>query len=64
MPKYSTTVVNLLDQARNAALLAVETFNRPTARFRSGSYIVQMQLAWTLVLLASLHHKRIRPYYK
>ena len=37
----------LVEKARETALLAVETYNRPTASFRSGAYVVLMIIAWT-----------------
>ena len=40
-------VKSLLIKARESALLAVETYNRPSAHFRSGAYVVLMIIAWT-----------------
>lgn len=38
---------SLLDNSINSALTAVETYNRPGARFRLENYIVLMIIAWT-----------------
>lgn len=35
----------LVAKARESAILAVETYNRPSAQFRSGAYIVLMIIA-------------------
>jgi hypothetical protein len=57
-------VKSLLDKAREAALLAVETYNRPGTVFRSRAYIVLMQIAWTSLFLAIFHRQGIKPYYR
>lgn len=54
----------LVEKARETALLAVETYNRPTASFRSGAYVVLMIIAWTSLLHAIFLRKRIKPYYR
>ena len=40
-------VKECLTKARESALLAVETYNRPGTTFRSGGFIVFMVIAWT-----------------
>lgn len=40
-------VKNCLNKARESALLAVETYNKPATSFKSGGYIVLMCIAWT-----------------
>lgn len=55
---------SLLDKAREAALLAVETYNRPGTVFRSRAYIVLMHIAWTSLFLAIFHRQGIKPYYR
>lgn len=57
-------VKTLLAKARESALLAVETYNRPTATFRSGAYIVLMVIAWTSLFHAIFLRQRIKPYHK
>lgn len=54
----------LVEKARETALLAVETYNRPTATFRSGAYVVLMIIAWTSLFHAMFLRKRIKPYYR
>lgn len=54
----------LVQKARESALLAVETYNRPTATFRSGAYIVLMVIAWTSLLHAVFLRKRMKPFYR
>ncbi len=54
----------LVEKARETALLAVETYNRPTASFRSGAYVVLMIIAWTSLFHAMFLRKRIKPYHR
>ncbi|MEW6354232.1 MAG: DUF3644 domain-containing protein [Pseudomonadota bacterium] len=54
----------LLTKAHESAILAVETYNRPSASFRSGAYIVLMVIAWTSLFHAIFLHKNIRPYHR
>jgi hypothetical protein len=54
----------LVEKARETALLAVETYNRPTATFRSGAYVVLMIIAWTSLFHAMFLRKGIKPYYR
>lgn len=57
-------VKTLLGKARDSALLAVETYNRPSASFRSGAYIVLMVLAWSALFHAIFLRRKIKPYYR
>src|SRR5213593_3980511 len=54
----------LVQKARESALLAVETYNRPTAMFRSGAYIVLMVIAWTSLFHAIFLRRRVNPYHR
>jgi len=54
----------LLAKARESAVLAVETYNRPSASFRSGAYIVLLVIAWTSLFHAIFLRRNIRPYYR
>ncbi|WP_461576521.1 DUF3644 domain-containing protein [Sulfuricaulis sp.] len=54
----------LLTKARESAVLAVETYNRPSASFRSGAYIVLMVIAWTSLFHAMFLRRNIKPYYR
>jgi Domain of unknown function (DUF3644) len=57
-------VKTLLSKAREAAILAVETYNRPNASFRSGAYIVLMVVAWTALFHAIFIRRRKKPFYR
>lgn len=54
----------LLAKARESAVLAVETYNRPSASFRSGAYIVLMVIAWTSLFHAMFLRRNTKPYYR
>jgi hypothetical protein len=53
-----------LRKAREAALLAVETYNRPGTIFRSANYIVLMIIAWTALFHAIFAKRKIKPFYR
>jgi hypothetical protein len=57
-------VRTLIEKARDSALLAVETYNRPTAVFRSGAYIVLMCIAWTSLFHAIYRRRKVRPWHR
>jgi len=57
-------VKSLLNKARESAILAVETYNKPGTVFRSRAYIVLMQIAWTSLFLAVFHRRGMKPYYR
>lgn len=46
------------------ALLAVETYNRPGASFRSAGYLVLMVVAWTALFHAIFAKRKVKPYYR
>jgi len=54
----------LLVKARESAVLAVETYNRPSASFRSGAYIVLMVIAWTSLFHAMFLRRNIKPFHR
>jgi Protein of unknown function (DUF3644) len=62
--RVSYQVRTLLEKARDSAFLAVETYNRPTANFRSGGYIVLMIIAWTSFFHALFLRRNVKPYYR
>ena len=49
----------LLKKSQEAALTAVQIFNNPTIQFKSESYVVLMIIAWTYLLHAYFHSKKI-----
>lgn len=53
-----------LNKAVDSAILAVETYNKPAVKFKSGGYIVLMCIAWTSLLHAIFIKKNIKPIYK
>jgi hypothetical protein len=64
MRGLSYEVKALVQKARESALLALETYNRPTANFGSGAYIVLMVIGWTSLFHAIFLRKRIKPFYR
>ena len=53
-----------LNKARESALLAVETYNRPGASFRSGGFVVFMCIAWTALFHAIFFNRKTKPFYR
>ena len=49
----------LIRNSREAALNAVQTFNNPLTTFKAETFIVLMVIAWTYLLHAHYHQKRI-----
>jgi Protein of unknown function (DUF3644) len=64
MRRLPYEVRSLVHKARESALLAVETYNRPSASFRSGAYIILMVIAWTSLYHAIFVRRRIKPFYR
>ena len=65
MPKcLPLEVRSHLEKAVESALLAVEVYNKPATKFRSGGYIVLMILAWTALFHALFLKRRIKPFYR
>jgi hypothetical protein len=64
MPRLPVEVVANVKKAREAAVLAVEIYNRPATAFRSAAYIVLMVVAWTALFHAIFLRKRMKPYYR
>ena len=64
MKRLSNDVRNCLEKALDSALLAVETYNKPAVKFKSGGYIVLMSIAWTSLLHAIFLKQKIKPFYK
>jgi len=56
-------VKSAIRKARESALLAVETYNRPGTAFRSGAYIVLMVVAWTALFHAIFLKRHVRPFH-
>ena len=50
-------VKGALEKARDSALLAVEVYNKPAVKFKSGGYITLMVIAWTALFHAIFSRK-------
>lgn len=57
-------VKQMLNKARESALLAVEVYNKPATKFKSGGYVVLMSIAWTALFHAIFFKRKIKPIYK
>jgi len=64
MRGHSNNVKISLEKARDAALLAVEIYNKPAIKFKSGGYISLMVIAWTALLHSIFYKNKIKPYFK
>jgi hypothetical protein len=53
-----------LEKARDSALLAVEVYNKPAVKFKSGGYICLMMIAWTALLHAVFFRRKKKPFYR
>ena len=57
-------VKSSLEKAGDSALLAVEVYNKPAVKFKSGGYIALMIIAWTALFHAIFFRRKQKPYYK
>jgi hypothetical protein len=57
-------VKSALEKARDSALLAVEIYNKPAVKFKSGGYVTLMVIAWTSLFHAIYFRKKRKPFYK
>ncbi len=57
-------VKGALEKARDSALLAVEIYNKPAIKFKSGGYITLMVIAWTALFHATYFRRSRKPFYK
>ena len=55
-------VSNLLEKARESALLGVDIYNKPKTSFRAGGFVVLMCIAWTS-LFHAIFEKQGRKYF-
>lgn len=53
-----------IEKAKDAALLAVEVYNKPAVKFKSGGYITLMVIAWTALFHAIFFKRKRKPFYK
>lgn len=64
MPRTSKPVREHLEKSRSAALAAVEQYNRPTATFRTRTYVMLMTVAWTSLFHAIFYKRKIKPWHR
>lgn len=57
-------VASCLLKAKESALLAVEVYNKPATKFKSGGYVVLMCIAWTSLLHAIFLKRKLNPIYR
>src|ERR1017187_7434206 len=53
-----------LEKARDSALLAVEIYNKPAVKFKSGGFITLMVIAWTSLFHAIFFKRIKKPFYR
>jgi Domain of unknown function (DUF3644) len=53
-----------LEKARDSAILAVEVYNKPAVKFKSGGYISMMVIAWTSLFHAVFFKRKLKPFYR
>lgn len=57
-------VKQLLQKAKDSALLAIEYYNKPAVSFKSEGFIVMMCIAWTAFFHAYFLKKKVKPWYR
>jgi len=64
MKRQPLKVKELLEKAKDSALLAVEIYNKPRTSFKSGGFIVLMSIAWLSIFHAIFERGKVRYFYK
>lgn len=64
MKRLPNKVKVSLQKARDAGLLAVEIYNKPAIKFKSGGYITLMNIAWTALFHAIFFRNKIKPFHR
>lgn len=57
-------VSNLLEKAKESALLAVDIYNKPKTSFRAGGFVVLMCVAWTSLLHSIFEKQKLKYFYR
>lgn len=57
-------VKNCIEKAIDSSLFAVETYNKPATKFKSGGFVVLMCIAWTAIFHAVFFKRKINPIYR
>jgi hypothetical protein len=60
----SNIVKQLLQKAKDSAILAIEFYNKPAVRFKSEGYIAMMIIAWTSLFHAYFIKTKKKPFYR
>ena len=63
MPRRSRPVQQHLLKARDAALAAVDNYNRPATSFRTRTFVLLMTVAWMSYFHAVFYDKKVKPWY-
>ena len=63
MSRRSRHVNDHLIKARDAALAAVENYNRPGVSFRTRTFVLLMSVAWTSIFHAIFYGRKKKPWY-
>jgi hypothetical protein len=63
-PRFDQKIDDLIDKARESALLAVQAYNNPMAAFRTPAYLVLMNIAFTALFHAIFERDSVEYYYK
>jgi hypothetical protein len=64
MARLRKSVKKSIEKSMDCALLAIETYNRPAVKFKSGGYIVLMVISWTALFHAVFFKQKKKPFYK
>jgi len=62
--KLRQDVKDNLAKCRNAAIAAVEVYNRPGPRFRTAQFLVMIVISWTALFHAIFYSRGKRPWYR
>jgi hypothetical protein len=60
----SNIVKQLLQKAKDSAILAIEFYNKPAVRFKSEGFITMMIIAWTSLFHAYYIKQKKKPFYR
>nr|WP_052296072.1 DUF3644 domain-containing protein [Thermodesulfobium narugense] len=64
MRREPCIVKQMLQKAKDTALLAIEYYNKPAVSFKSGGFIVMICISWTSLFHAYFLKNKIKPFYR
>ncbi|KUK55976.1 MAG: Uncharacterized protein XD79_0362 [Atribacteria bacterium 34_128] len=64
MKRLPRKVKELIEKSRASAILAVDIYNKPATKFRSFSFIVLMNIAWTSLFHSIFERNGIKYFYR